>query len=375
MSVIKKKIFINAATVKISGGLIVAISYIEALCSDKQFKIFLICPKIHEYQQFEKLIPSIQYVPDLILIKLFRWILDFFWLPNSIKKIKPDIVLSLGNIPVITSNYQIFLHDNPYFSNGTPKELELSKYKKLTHRIRNFYTRKRLKYVNEIWVQTELEQKLLTSKINSDKKIKVISPLIPLHLLKTGQTTKYLAEKPADTIRLICLANYFEHKNIEILFKVLLLAKEQNYKLQIVFTLSSKTGKRVFQTLIAKNNMSEQNAINIGQITSQDIVHVVKQCDGVILPSIMETFGLNCFDAWKNDKPYFISDLSFAREVCNDAAIYIDPLNKLDILAKIKSTFNNQDVVMEQILRGQERIDLWPGPKIFLSELQKTVIR
>ncbi len=368
---LKKKIFINAATVKISGGLTVALSSIEALYKKNCFELFLICPKTKDYLVFEEKIDKMIYVPELLLNKFFRAILDLYWLPSKIKKTKPDLVLSLGNIPAITTYYQIYLHDNPYLTHSIPKGFKTDTINLLTHKIRVFLTLRRFKYNNEIWTQTSLEKNLIIKQNRFFGTIKTLAPLVPSHLLKGEQSKKVLPNKEKGTIRLICLSNYFEHKNLNILLDVARLAIKINFKLQFIFTINSFSDKKSKNLLNKINTFPNQYALNIGHVKYDESISVINQCDGVILPSLMETFGLNCFDAWINQKPYFISNMDYAREVCKDAAIYFDPTSELDILKKIKDTFDNKNQIKKLVLLGQKRLELWPTSDIFIKEIQK----
>jgi len=108
------KLFINTSTVLISGGLILSLDIIESLQLDGEFDIVFTCPKLKPYSQFQNENSRLILVPRWMLYKIMRWYHDYFWLTKLIKKEKPDLVLTLCNLPAATTFRQIFLHDNPY---------------------------------------------------------------------------------------------------------------------------------------------------------------------------------------------------------------------------------------------------------------------
>ena len=373
MSVQKRRIILNASTVKISGGLIVAQSYIEALCADSRYEIVLICPKIDAYKRYEQLTIKTIYVPDKLLRWSFRWLHDFIWLPKQIIQANSDLLITLNNIPARTPVQQVYLHDNPYLTHGFRSRVKMSIKRFLIHLVRRRVTLNRMRFVNEVWVQSALEGSLFKKRINFKGTIQVITPMIPDYLLRKAKKRLMLPATRPGTIRLICLANYFEHKNIERLFEVVELAVEEEYQLQLIFTLERQEGNTCEKQIEKIKSLPESFAMNIGHVPARQVGHVVNQCDGVILPSLMETFGLNCLDAWLNKKPYFISDLPYARGICGDSAIFFKPDSAIDILQTIKQAFSNEQEIKQAISTGVSKIQQWPGQDRFISKVDRAV--
>ena len=73
-------------------------------------------------------------------------------------------------------------------------------------------------------------------------------------------------------------------------------------------------------------------------------------------------------------KPILTSDLSFARDICGDAAIYFDPLNPEDISNKIIDLVYNKSKIDELIRLGEIRVKNFPSAKNRAKEILKLCI-
>jgi glycosyltransferase involved in cell wall biosynthesis len=339
----QKNIVINAATVATGGGLIVAVDIIKALCSNPQYKITLICPEFKIYRKLEIEAQKI-FAPKLFLKFYTRWLLDYIWLRRIIIKINPDLVISLGNLPAITPLKQVMFNDNAFVSERNFKGFKLTLRELFAHSIRKWLFHKRLKFVDILMVQTELEKKKFIKNFFKLPPIICLTPLQPSHLTNSEKLFKNLLAKNSSQIRLGCLSYVHGYKNIRILSEVLDIAVKQNFHLQIIFTISpdnSLLSKRLKKIL--EKHFKLGTAINLGKIKNSQICDLVAQLDGLILPSLNESFSLNYIEAAHCKKPLLISDRPFAREICKDYAFYFDPLSPESIFNTIVEVFKGND--------------------------------
>jgi glycosyltransferase involved in cell wall biosynthesis len=75
--------------------------------------------------------------------------------------------------------------------------------------------------------------------------------------------------------------------------------------------------------------------VNIGPVEHIGIATLYDAIDAVILPSRLESFSNTIAEAWAMNKPLLISDLSWARSLCADAALYVTYCDVGDIADKI----------------------------------------
>lgn len=342
-----------------------ATDIIKAICKNIDWQITLICPPINVYR---KLIveASKLYVPSLLLKAYSRWILDYFWLKNTINKLSPDMVVSLGNLPAVCEATQIMFNDNAFVSEKEIKGFGLTLKELLAHSIRKKIFIARLSYVDFLVVQTDYEkQKFIQNYLNLPP-IHVLPPLFPEHLLHAGATVPGIGTNIQHGVRLGCISYVYGHKNLEILIAVLNLAQKKKFQLQILFTLApekkwlTRSLKKKLKPLIASGY-----AVNLGKIRPTQIKAILSQLDGLILPSLNESYSLNYIEALCLGKRLLVSDRQFSRSICGNNAVYFNPLDAHDILNKIYATFatgniqNNNNMTVEEILPVSSTEDLY----------------
>jgi len=83
----------------------------------------------------------------------------------------------------------------------------------------------------------------------------------------------------------------------------------------------------------------------------------------MFLPTLLECFSASYVEAMKMKKPIITSDMGFARTVCDDAAIYFDPMDANDITAKIIKLVLSVELQNKLIETGLERLKMFGTAK------------
>ncbi len=357
----RKRIFINASTVMISGGLILSQNIINALVKENSYELLITCPRLKLYQIHQGQNSKLKVAPNWMLNKICRLILDYYWLPSLIQKFRPDIILTLCNLPAITSVKQVFLHDNPYITEDKLSEIHLSFYNLLIHKFRRILTYSRMKYVNLIIVQTLYQKEKLESKLKRKIPIEILPPGIPAHL-KEEYPGIMKFDFGKDYLKIACFSRYYEHKNIELLYKAASICNKQNLPIKFILTIRGDHGSKSKKLIDVINNNNQNNHIlNIGSVKENRITAFMHSIDAFILPSFFETFGMNCIDAWYFRKPFFAADTESLRSSCKEAAIYFDPDSAESVIDSIFTVFNNKHEINRLIKKGGERLSELPN--------------
>ena len=345
----QKHIVINAATSATGGGLIVSLDIIRALCKNPNYTNTLICPDINVYRKLTVNVRII-YVSKYFLKYYSRWWLDYIWLRKTIKKCKPDIIISLGNLPARTSVNQIMFNDNAFVSERSLKGFKLSFRELIAFSIRKWLFHKRIKFVNTLIVQNELEKNKFIKNYKKLPSIMTFAPLLPSHITIPEGLNKDLPVRKSQQVRLGCLSYIRGYKNIMILSDVLDVAEKEKFPLQIIFAIApvnSSLSKKLIIKL--KRHIDLGNAIIIGKVKSGQIGELVKKLDGLILPSLNESYGLNYIEAVYFKKPFLVSDRPFAREIYQDSAFYFNPILPESIFNTIVEVFSNKDKLKDKL--------------------------
>lgn len=139
-----------------------------------------------------------------------------------------------------------------------------------------------------------------------------------------------------------------------------------------VFTItidqSSGTAKRIRKQA---RKLGVEDAIEItGQVPISKAVSLVDSASLVLQMSYLETFSANYPEAMARRRPMLLSDFEFSREICEKAALYVDPDDSSAVAEKIHSLMSDptqRDILIEEGLRVLEKMPS-PGDR-FMSYL------
>ena len=270
-------------------------------------------------------------------------------------EINPDCVYTVGgpaywvpkapHLMGFTLGYFIY-PESPYFN--TFSRLEMIKWKFRSMAIRYFIKRDADEYV----VQTDDVNARLRKWIGADKVHTVTNAFGAYFLNPPAEFENKLPTRLDGEKRLLLVSVYYVHKNFEIVNKVSeLLDRQGNKTIKFVFTLPDADFQRVF------TESAKQRIHNVGPIKPQECPGLYHECDYVFLPTLVECFSANYVEGMITKKPVLTSDMSFAHTVCDDAAMYFDPLNAGDVTNKILKLTSSQELTQQLIEKGKKRLN------------------
>lgn len=170
---------------------------------------------------------------------------------------------------------------------------------------------------------------------------------IPFHNISVVHNTVsslYINENKWSRIKLIkgqedislgIITRDYPHKNLNIL-PYIAQSLELNHNLKVHFYTTLNTDEWSTKSIFFKTYVSTTGSLRPDQCPS-----FYQQVDGVIFPSLLECFSATPLEAMVMEKPLFASNRNFVRDVCQNHAIYIDPLDADDIAYKIAEYFKS----------------------------------
>ena len=156
-----------------------------------------------------------------------------------------------------------------------------------------------------------------------------------------------LPKKAEDEFRLLLISHNHAHKNLKIINQVIPLLSDTNIK--FVLTVDDESYKTLFPN-------RPRQVMNLGPVSQKACPSLYSQCDAMFLPTLLEVFSAAYPEAMKMEKPILTSNYSFATDICQDVALYFDPLDPKDIAEKIKKLIIDKVLYQELIERGKERV-------------------
>ena len=358
-------ILINGFSAKAGGGRAILEDYLAVLVnekSDRRDYFFIITPnhELYRHRAYKNI-----YILKIPLIFNKFCFLPFFYayfVPKLIKDNEIDVVLNFGDIILPIHTSQVYFFDWSYAvypKSIVWKRMDLTSY--IQRRLKYYIIRLTLRFPKVVIAQTATMVKRLKNLYGLRCVELVASPLTLANMAKAADKDFYL---PLNRTRLLCLANWAPHKNLEIFLPLARLFKEKRSNFTIVTTLDldhNAKAKRFLGKIVAEK--LTDYVVNIGHVDSIHVPALFEQCDGLLLPTLLETYGLPFIEAMFNKKTVLTSDFDFTRDVCGDAAYYFDPLDAKSIYHAICIAFRDESERRKKIEIGfkiASRVNDWP---------------
>ncbi|MBQ9874366.1 MAG: glycosyltransferase [Thermoguttaceae bacterium] len=235
---------------------------------------------------------------------------------------------------------------------------------KLKRRADNIFVRRTLRRCDRAWVQTEtMRTRLLETYRFLEPERVGICPVPPLFRdatiapsEKTVETLRELAEKDAGKFRALYVSMINPHKNVE---RVIETFKRYRQELEgVVLYVTAKKGVG-YQAELWKRVEAARLTDSIrfiGTFPQADVPALFQACDVSLFPTLLETVGHGHNDALYFGRPLIASDLDFAREICGDAAYFVDPFSPESMKNGLLALKNDPQLRAELVERGKKRL-------------------
>ncbi|MFV3410585.1 glycosyltransferase [Bdellovibrio bacteriovorus] len=367
-----KRIFINALNSRTGGGKTILLNILEQIPKQKDNnKVFILVPNAPEFAAIQQ--------NNLTLFKIPRplqseFLLPFTYLvviPLILSYLKIDVIFNLADLVIRTKLKQVYLFDWPYaiYPDSTVwKKLALLEY--IKRKIKLYFIKRHL----NVPVCVIAQSTAMRDRLKDLYKISNIE-VIPNPAWFMNTTKSPLPHILPIGTRLLYLTGYYPHKNIEILLDVAQLIEEKELKYRIILTLDPKRidSKPVLDEIKSRN--LSHIIVNIGQVRPEDVFSLYNEVDALIMPTLLETYGLPYIESMSQNKTIFTSDLDFAHSVCQDAAFYFNPLDAHSILTTISHAFANPTLIEKKLQIGKKIAGTLPNPEQLVKEYFRIINR
>jgi glycosyltransferase involved in cell wall biosynthesis len=348
-------LILNLSNNLVGGGLQVALSILEE------------CKKIknHFYHVFlnehaEKQVHTYTFSDNFIFYKIpcvKIWQLYKYLRPLEIK-IKPDCVFTIfGPSYWRPKAPHVMGYAIPHY---IYKDYSFFKHIPILSKIR-IYLKKLIQLylfkhqADHLVVQTKDAQQRLIKLIHT-KEVSVVSNAYNSFYLRWGKYANKLPHRKSNEIRLITISKYYQHKNLESIPMVLdELDKININNIYFVLTLQDNDYDKIIPERV------KPYVYNVGPVPVIECPSLYNECDILYLPTLLEVFSASYLEAMLMGKPILTSDLSFAKDICGDAALYFDPFNMHDIAETIKKISFDKNLYKIFVDKGMERVKLFPA--------------
>lgn len=349
-------ILVNGLKANAGGGKCILNNYLTLLQeSETRHYFFVLTPDKNLYSKYacdfvEIVDINSWYKKNTSLPLLYYWVL-----PKLLKKLKIDIIFNFGDVIIPTKVPQIYMFDWPYAVYPESIVWTLMSYKDyFMRKFKMALIKKYIKYPVAVIAQTPTIERRL-KKYYGISEVEVIPSAIPLENL--NNCANYNFNLPDSKFKLIYPSSWAPHKNLGVLIDLAHKIKNSLLPYVIIVTIEAKNNKLAKDFLeIIKEKQLDSIIINLGRLDIEKISSLYNQSDALLMPTLLETYGLPYVEAMYHEKTIFTSDLDFARDVCGNAAFYFDPLDADSILETITKAYENTDNRMLKIKEGKANI-------------------
>ncbi len=234
--------------------------------------------------------------------------------------------------------------DSPYFKTNTIA----SKIRWFARRVSHRYLFR--KEASVCFVQTDDVNKRLRKFLNKDNVITISNTYNTAYNNPMSFPNKLPKRSPGE-IRMLTIASYYPHKNLGIIKDVLEELKKRgidNYR--FVVTLSDDYYDKLF------GDAFRDKIYNAGFVPAVEGPSLYNECDIMFLPTLLECFSASYAEAMVMGKPIITSDMSFAHVVCENAAMYFDPMSPIDIADKLIYLVEHNEMQDNLVKKGKEHL-------------------
>lgn len=370
------KIFINGLSAKSGGGKSIITNYIRLL-SEKEFedKYIILVPDKNNFRFVSNYNIEILEFPKIFRHKFFFPLVYSFFLPSFIKIKCIDIVFNLADIPIKTNIKQIFLFDWSYAvypKSEVWKKMGFIDF--LVKKSKLYFFKKFVRYIDVLIAQTETMRKHLNS-LYGITHIEVVPNAVSLDNLSGGIV---LNHNLPSGFKFLYLTHYYPHKNIEIFLEIGKLIKIQNLDFKLITTLDPQQHKNAKKFLTDIKILGLENIIiNVGAVKFESVPSLYKQCDALLMPTLLESFSGTYVEAMFHKIPILTSNYDFSIDVCQNAALYFNPHKPEEILSLMKNlseSIQERERLVFEGLNVLNQMPDWIGAFQMYNKIIKSVI-
>jgi len=281
----------------------------------------------------------------------FNMVSNLFILPGHAKRLQLDAVL-----------FQTFL-----MKTGTFKSIVFI-HDILFKNYPQFFTWKERLYFKPLkWTTASADRVITTTEFVKKELIRFqyTKPHQPIDIAPSGVTNifkphyehdpaflQHVKEKyKLPQVYLLFAGRLNARKNIRGLIKSLKFLDDKNITLVIVGEENWKAPE--INEFLSQKEMRKR-IILTGFVNDDELAAIYAMAKAFCFPSFAEGFGLPPLEAMASGIPVIVSDTTAMPEVCNHAALFIDPGNPKNIAEKINSLLKNETLYEEKKREGLE---------------------
>lgn len=241
----------------------------------------------------------------------------------------------------------------------------LPAYKRVIKTITDFYRKQSYRRSDVVIFETEV----LLSRAKKDnvfrkKDLRVVE-MAPSSLVKKSNVREVLSQYyeqklNRNHIRLLYLSGPHENKRHHLWPEIISELKSIGVDVTLVVTLPDGGFLNSLEKLFKERNVGE-HLVNLGVIEAKDVASLISVVDGLVNTALLESFSNNFVEAWEMNKPLVVTKSDWSKGACGDAALYIQPQDKIQSARSIKQLFLDDKSIAHITKSGKDKLSTLPS--------------
>ncbi len=170
--------------------------------------------------------------------------------------------------------------------------------------------------------------------------------------------------------RILVLSANYPHKNMSIIPSVIDSLINNHSFTDFKFIISQTKEKMRF------DNKYDKYIEYLGYIPLEELPALYQSVDVLFLPTLLECFSTTYLEAMFMKVPIVTTEMSFAKNICDDAAVYFSPTSASSAAEQIYEVLNNENLRSKLISNGIENLnrfsDSMSRTKDFINIIKST---
>lgn len=205
-----------------------------------------------------------------------------------------------------------------------------------------------------VLVQSKTMQRAVGERLTGDgKRIRVVRAGPGMTPVGNGPRTGGGRRRGGD-LSLVYVGNASTYKNLEVVMDGMSRIERMGRPATLIATLER-----------GSVNPRRARVDVIGYVDEQRLVAAYRAADCLVMPSLSETVCFPLVEAMSNGLPVVAADRPYAREVCESAAVYFDPLNPEDLARAVLEATAEGPRRDRRIEEGYRRAAFWSSPTAY----------
>lgn len=221
-----------------------------------------------------------------------------------------------GTRAVVTAAYPIICYpESAYWQYERPLRRSFN-------RVRNWLRCRRLRKADVILAETEIMRARLAHTLGFDAtRIHLLPPAVSAFAVPSERT-----ERTGAPVTFVIVSDNSHHKNIWRLYAIAREMRRLGYAdFRFIMTITEGAFRADIPERPVAESVLREHFVCLGPVAPTRIMEVYRQADVMVIISDLESFSNNYLEAWRVGLPVIASDRDFARHICGDSAVYVEP--------------------------------------------------